>query len=133
MSELNVGMGMSVGDHKFKNAMTGSLRNLWELNLVLLDIRWQAPRPDKGGFESRTWLYSIFIGKYWTWLYSISIGKYRTWFYSISIGERLNLIREDFMGMGIIQERDGGQLKELTIISQCGAARHGLGIHTLNN
>ena len=25
--ELNGGMGMGVGDHKFKNTMTGSLRN----------------------------------------------------------------------------------------------------------
>ena len=87
----------------------------------MLDIRWRAPRPDKGGFESRTWLYSM------------SVGKCRTWFYSMSVGERLNLIREDFMGMGMIQERDGGQLRELAVISQCGAARHGSRIHILND
>ena len=45
--ELKGGMGMGVGDHKFKNAMTGSLRNSWGLDLVLLDVRWRAPRPDK--------------------------------------------------------------------------------------
>ena len=39
MSELNGGMGMGVGDYKFKNAMMGSLRNSWVLDLVMLDVR----------------------------------------------------------------------------------------------
>ena len=43
MSELNSGMGMGVGDHKFKNAIIGSLRNLCVPDLVILDIRWQMP------------------------------------------------------------------------------------------
>ena len=51
----------------------------------------------------------------------------------MSVGERLNLIREDFMGMGIIQERDGGQLREFAIMLRCGAARHGSEIHTSND
>ena len=38
MGELNVGMGIGVGDHKFKNAMTSRLRNLCELDLVMLDV-----------------------------------------------------------------------------------------------
>ena len=85
MGELNVGMGMGMGDHKFKNAMAGSLRNLCVSDLVMLDIRWRAPRPDKGGFESRTWLCLMSVGERWTWLCLMSIG------------ERLNLIREEFM------------------------------------
>ena len=37
------------------------------------------------------------------------------------------------MGMGIIQERDSGQLREFAIMSRCKAVRHGSGIHTLND
>ena len=40
MSELNGGMGMGVGDHKFKNAITGRLRNLCVSDLVILDVHW---------------------------------------------------------------------------------------------
>ena len=35
--------------------------------------------------------------------------------------------------MSIIQKRYSGQLKELVVILRCEAARHGLGIHILNN
>ena len=38
MSELNSGMSIGVGDHKFKNAITGSLRNSCVSDLVMLDV-----------------------------------------------------------------------------------------------
>ena len=37
---IGIGMGISIGDHKFKNAIAGNLRNLCVSDLVMLNIRW---------------------------------------------------------------------------------------------
>ena len=46
-----MGVGVDMGNHKFKSAMAGSLRNSCVSDLVMLDVCWRAPQPDKGGLH----------------------------------------------------------------------------------